>query len=273
MATYRQPIESQPEFDEYGPLTVGDRLILRIARPFIHLTQLFTMPGRLYRGRSIPLGYAFHIASDHEWSMVPTKARVYFERTEATLARLGFVGARHQGCAVSEVSTAYASIVVNPTTNTLATIVAGVVPRRFMRIRLSFHTWWTNGTRTVTTNNEEAELLSHLYEPPAVDPLTLPGLEDVDRLHDIHQERCHEPRLTVMPIGEWDDPARGPLALVARIQAEWEQQMFDAGLWRRVDARTARLTWKGAILFAWSRIEPIESYLERKGRARTASAV
>ena len=272
MAVYTEPIESQPEFDEHQPLTGEDRALLRIIRPVVGVYQLFAMPVHTYRSHRRPRGNLSRLASADEWNP-PAAERVYLEDTERALSALGFGHARREVAKVSSTTRAYFIHLFNPTTRDLATIIVGIIPRRFRQTLVGFRTWWEDGRQTVTSNNEQAELCNSLYWPRNVDAIALPGVEDIGRLYSVHRARCAE-RDGQRPLGTgWDDPVNNPASLLLRSFDEMDRRLVESGLFRIESDEFLRPTMKGAILISWSRMQPFESYLAWRGRRRTADAL
>jgi hypothetical protein len=272
MAVYTEPIESQPEFDNHRPLTGEDRALLRIIRPVIGIYHLFLMPVHMYRKHRRPRGNTSRPASPTDWT-VPAAERVYLEDTERALSSLGFGHGRREFAQVSSTTRAYFVHLFNPETRDLATIIAGIIPRRFTQTLIGFRTWWEDGRQTITSNNDQAELCASLHRPRNMDVLTLPGVEDVKRLHSVHRARCAE-RHGHVPLGSgWDDPNNSPTELLRRAFDEMDWRLVESGLFRVEDDRFLRPTMKGAILISWSRQQPFEWYLGWRGRRRTAAAL
>jgi hypothetical protein len=272
MATYKEPLHKQPEFDDAGPVTGADLLFLRIISPIIALTHLVTMPARMRRTQRTPRGFLGRPASEQEWAELPAIAREYTDHAERTLSSLGFGTPRREITRTATSATAYAAHSFNPHTREIATVVCGVAPRRFVAMFAIFQTWWDDGSRTVTSNSEEAELGASLHRPPGVDALALPGLNDIGRLYAIHRRRTAG--VARQPIaGDWGDPTNDPTALLHRSAAQWEQRMIESGLHEIESDTHLQLTWKGALLMTWSRLQPFRAYLSWRGRRRTAAAL
>ena len=272
MAVHTQPIESQPEFDDLPPLTAEDRAFLRVVRPLIGIYQLFALPVHTYRSHRRPRGKPSRPATTADWHP-PAAERVYLEDTERALSSLGFGSARREVAQVSSTTRAYFIHLFNPTTRDLATIIVGIIPRRFTQTLVGFRTWWEDGRQTVTSNNEEAELCASLHWPRNLDVLTLPGVEDVRRLYSVHRARCAE-RVGHAPLGSgWDDSVNSPTELLRRMSDEIDRRLVESGLFRVENDEFLRLTVKGAILISWSRLQPFAWYLAWRGRRRTAAAL
>ena len=275
MATYRVPIEEQPEFDDVQPLGFDQRIFLRLISPVLQASYLVTMPRRLYQTNRTPRGVTSQPATDEQWAALPVVVRSYFDETTRTVAALGF-GAPHREITTTNSGSTVPSLqTFNPSSHEIAVVFAGVAPRRWIRTAVSFQSWWEDGSRTVTSNSEEAELFPSLHRPPLLESLTLPGLDDIRRLHEIHRGRAYEAIVrghrAVRP--SWEDPARSPTALFRRNAEEWEAQVIASGLYRVVSKSEMRLTRKGALLMSWARLQPFESYLAWHGRRRTAAAL
>jgi hypothetical protein len=272
MAVYTEPIESQPEFDDHSPLTGEDRALLRIIRPVIGIYHLFAMPVHMYRRHRRPRGNSARPASPTDWNLPPAE-RVYLEDTERALSSLGFGHARREVALVSSTTRAYFIHLFNTETRDLATVIVGIIPRRWTQTLVGFRTWWEDGRQTITSNNDQAELRASLHRPRHLDVLTLPGVEDVGRLYSVHRARCAE-RNGHVPLGSgWDDPVHNPTELLRRTFDEMDRRLVESGLFRVESDEFLRLTMKGAILISWSRLQPFEWYLGWRGRRRTAAAL
>jgi hypothetical protein len=275
MATYRVPIEQQPEFDEMQPLAIDQRIFLALIRPFLQVGYLFTMPRRLYQKSSTPRRLVSEPATNEQWAALPPVVRSHFDESTPTLAALGF-GAPHRRITRIPSGSAVPSLqLLNASSHEVAVIFAAVAPRRFIRTAVSFHSCWEDGSRTLTSNSEEAELFPSLHRPPQLDSLMLPGLDDIRRLYEIHRRRAFEAmqrgRRPLKP--SWEDPQNNPTALLRRNIEAWQAQVISSGLYRAVSTDEMRLTWKGAVLMSWARLQPFESYLAWQGRRRTAAAL
>jgi hypothetical protein len=270
MAVHTVPLTDQPEFDDVGPLTSGDRLLLRIVAPFLQVWHLATAPARMHRVHSAPRGYNPRAANVAEWSALPDIARSFFEDTERTFTGYGFTDSRHMILPTTTGAAAYMSILFAPATRDLAILIAGVVPRRFVTTSVTLQTWWDDGSRLVTTNSEDAALFESLWRKPKVDGLVLRDVEDLGRIWAAHRRRAAQ-KASARPIGNgWNDPVDNPLELARRGADEWDQRVVEAGLYYVESDELLRFTWKGAILLTWARLEPFQSYLAWKGRRRAA---
>jgi hypothetical protein len=273
MATYTEPLETQPEFDDIGPLRTEDRLLLRILGPFLTAMNLVMLPVRMYGTHRRQRGYIGRPASAAEWAAMAPSARNYLELAERTLSSRGFADPRHEVIEVSPTTRSYVVHLFNASTHELATIIVSIVPRRLFQTLVGFRTWWDDGRQTSTSNNDQAELFSSLHQPRHIDSLSLPGVEDLQRLYDVHRARCAE-RGAHRPIGNgWEDPVDNPSSLLRRSFDAMDERLLESGVCRMENDEFMRLTVKGAILMTWSRLEPFESYLAWKGRRRTAAAL
>lgn len=269
MAVHRVPRDQQPEFDALAPLTPADRLLLRLIRPLLTLWQLVAAPPRLHRVHRAPRGYRGRDATADEWIAMPELSREFFDNSERALHALGFGAPRHTISPSLSRGVVYASTMFAPATQELAHLYAGVVPRRLTTTTVSFEVWWDDGTRLITSNTQNEQLFAESRRSPTIDALSLPGLENIDRLYSIHRARRVNARGKT-PIGHgWDDADDNPIALLRRAAEQWEQHVVATGMYKTENDALLRLTWKGAIILAWSRIEPFRSYLAKKGRRRT----
>jgi hypothetical protein len=272
MATYRVPIEKQPEFDDMQPMPVDARILLKIIRPVLQFGFLFAMPPRMHRMTRTPRGNRSQPATEQDWALLPAQLHPFFDDAVRTLAALGFGEPRREITRTAATSTVHALQAFNPRTREIAIVFAAVAPRRFINTGVSFHSWWEDGARTVTNNREHPELFASLHRPALMDDLALPGLSDIRRLYDVHRRRTTASQRGRRPLGSgWEDPENNPAALLIRNGEEWEARVIESGLYYPVSATEMRLTWKGALLMSWSRLEPFESYLAWKGRRRAAA--
>jgi hypothetical protein len=273
MPSYQEPLHEQPEFDDVGPLGWPEKLFLRVIGPFLQAMWIVTMPGQVKRTNRTPVGYQGHRATDEDWAKLPPRVRAYFDETQQALARHGFGTPRLEVTPTSTAATAYTLLLFEPSTKVIALLVAGVSPRRFVYLFVSLQTWWDDGSRTSTTNTDEVELGARLSRPHGLDTLTLPGMDDIDRLFRIHRRRMAERSDRRAIGGGWDDRVDNPLALIRRAGEAWEGRVVESGLMTLGADGHLRPTWKGAILMTWSRLQPFRGYLAWRARRRAARAL
>jgi hypothetical protein len=274
MATYRIPIEKQPEFDDMQPMPADARILLKIIRPVLQFVFLFTFPPKMHRTIRTPRGDNARPATEQDWAALSAQMHAFFDDAVRTLAALGFAEPRREIMTTAGTSAVYALQAFNPTTHEIAIVFAAVAPRRFINTGVSFHSWWEDGARTVTNNSDTAELFPSLYRPALLDALALPGVADIRRLYEVHRRRATEAQRGRRPLGSgWQDPVNDPATLLRRNKEEWEARVIESGLYYPVSPTEMRLTWKGALLMSWSRLQPFEFYLAWSGRRRTAAAL
>jgi hypothetical protein len=269
MPTIKEPILNQPEFDGQE-ITADDRLMLKILFPLLLLHRHIVTPGALRRMKGRPRGRRPAPSTPGDWENLPSVAMPYISGAERTLRSLGFSEPHRYTMPENGDRRTMAQYSVHPVDRTIGSLLVGIAPRRLTIVTVAFHTFWEDGGLTITSNSEESYWPT-VTPPPGVDPVSLPGLEDTARLYAVHRRRCAG-RERAPTVVEWDDPERNPENMLYRAGTEWEENLIRCGLYED-DGGRLRLTRKGAVLVAWSRMPPWEWLVNWRGRQRTKQAL
>jgi hypothetical protein len=269
MPTIKEPILNQPEFDGQE-ITADDRLMLKILSPLMVLHRLVVAPGALRRMHRLPRGRRGAPSAPGDWDNLPAVAEPYIRGAERALRSLGFGEPHPFTMPGKENRRIMAQYSLHPVDRTVGSLLVAISPRRLTIVTVAFHTFWDDGGLTITSNSEESYWPT-VTPAPGVDPLALPGLEDVARLYAVHRRRCAA-RGRAPAVGEWDDPERNPETLLHHAGIEWEENLIRCGLYED-DGGALRTTRKGSVLMAWSRMPPWEWLITWQGRQRTKEAL
>src|SRR5829696_2550473 len=107
MPTYQVPLEAQPEFDDLGPLSFSERMLMGVIKPLVALTGLVTIPRQMYRTFRAQRGYRLEPATEQQWLALPALACAYFDETTRTLSALGFGAPRREVATTASAAAAY----------------------------------------------------------------------------------------------------------------------------------------------------------------------
>jgi hypothetical protein len=153
MAVKRVPYHEQPEFDDVGPISFGDRVLMWTIWPFVWLYELAVGPFNTRRVvRRLRANQFQPLAADQNADL-PAVVREFLDATEAAAKRVGFHDSvRHRdftrGTAVSCLS-----VIPSASGEDLCLCFASHTPRRLTMTGVVFQTRMSDGL-LITTGNE-----------------------------------------------------------------------------------------------------------------------
>ena len=142
------------------------------------------------------------------------------------------------------------------------------VARRFSMTGLTFHTRMTDGLVIVTGN--ERRLVSARDEKH--DIVSFQKIADAARLYEIHQRRkaiAMRGDRAPVTVG-WHPPTTHPLDAYQRMFDETVDGGVQGGYIEAPATETVRVTFKGALLAAWSSKWPLNRILDWREARRAA---
>jgi hypothetical protein len=204
---------------------------------------------------------------------LPQEVSQYFEKVAQALTPFGFE--IRTGCAVSEHghrTKTLSLLLVNQRNKDVASAYAMyrkngdrvVLKQTFTELRTAFK----EGMVMTTTNSRH---LNSFPLPSALRRMSFPMIDDVRRLHRLHQARVARDADQRVAILALDDEFRGDVRMQAyRSRAELLEFLGKIGRFRKFpDEPVYFPTWKGAILMAVSSVQPIAA-IRRRRRDRKA---
>jgi hypothetical protein len=270
MPTKEESWHKSPEFDDVGPITVVDRVLLWTVWPFVVLHRLFVQPFQFRRSIVLSRTVQLRPLTDEENAKLSPVAANYLDSLESRAHRVGFAEAVRYGDSSGRTHT-IKSLIPNASGVDLCDIGIAHVPRRLTITSLLFYTRLSDGFTIVTGNDD-----TRLSRPtPNVDMMDFPGVDDVAALYDIHRrrrERAITPDRIPIAVG-WHAPAMHPLELLQRGLDEAIDLSLAHGIVQPKDHLEMRYTLKGATMAAWRLQWPWPRIVAWRQRRRAAKAL
>jgi hypothetical protein len=266
MTVEQVPFEDQPEFDDVGPISMVDKVLLGLIWPIAWLNAMVTLPSQTRRSSVIPRAIHHQPLTAEQNDAIPPALREFFDAAEAEVQRVGFhPPVRHGDFRLDSVG-AYLSILPSLNGEDLCLCFASQTPRRVTITGVVFQTRMTDGL-LITTGNEGG---GSSRMPMNHDAVTFSGKGDVAELYDIHRRRKARANGVPIAVG-WRPPATHPLELMQRGIDESIEEAVRRGRVEAPATPEVRFTAKGALLAAWRvqwPLRQIEEWQERRRAAR-----
>jgi hypothetical protein len=224
------------------PLASDEALFLRWIAPVVVLPWMYAvMPARLYRSQQWPVEM-LHVAdepiadpSEINGTLEELRARGFARLGHARLAGNGNVVTAAMGN-VERGILCIATYVTNEQVGALGTLM--------------LHTTWSDGSRTVTWTGP----YESTNAPPGTHAVWIRDVATVSELLDIHEWHCEQRASSARRTTEW---SAAPFALLSSgIERGRQAAIAEGRLTLSHDGKSMRLTPKGALLAAWTRLFP-----------------
>ncbi len=264
MAMTRAAPTESPEFDDME-LDGLDRILIPLMMPYVWLRGLVTAPFQYRRLLETNRKIGWRPLTSEQISGLSQPVQEFLHNMETATGRIGFHDpVRHANASRPQGATV---ITVAPSASGEEFCMAAIshAPRRFSMTGLTFHTRMTDGL-VIVTGNERRVVSARQGKH---DVVAFQKVTDAARLYEIHQGRkavaVRDGRAPVK-VG-WQPPTMHPLDAYQHMFDE----VIDGGVRRGyVEApatEAVRVTFKGAVLAAWSSAWPLDQILDwREGR-------
>ena len=261
--TRAAPTES-PEFDDME-LDGLDRLLIPFMMPYVWLRGLVTAPFQYRRLLETNRKIGWRPLTSEQISGLSQPVHEFLRDMETATGRIGFhEPVRHANASRPQGATVI-TIAPSASGEEFCMAVITHAPRRFSMTGLSFHTRMTDGLVIVTGNERRVVSARHGKH----DVVAFQKVTDAARLYEIHEGRkavaVREGRAAAT-VG-WHPPAMHPLDAYQRMFDEAVEGGVRRGYVQAPATETVRVTFKGAVLAAWSSAWPLNQILDwREGR-------
>src|ERR1041385_6450080 len=156
MTVKRVPYHEQPEFDDVGPISGLDRVLIWFIRPFAWLHGMAVGPFNTRRTVSRLRANQFQPLTDDQNAELPDVVREFLDSTEAAAKRVGFhepVRHGHFTGGTSGTSGPYLSLMPSVSGEDVCACFAAHRPRRLTMTGVVFQTRMSDGL-LIGTGNE-----------------------------------------------------------------------------------------------------------------------
>ena len=270
MAMTRAAPSEYPEFDDME-LDGLDRLLIPLMMPYVWLRGLVTAPFQYRRLLKLNRKFNWQPLTSEQAAGLSQPVREFLDTMEAATGRIGFrEPVRHTNAARPHDRESTTMITIAPSGSGEEFCMAAIshAPRRFSMTGLTFHTRMTDGLVIVTGNERRiAPGRQGKHDVVAFQKVT-----DAARLYEIHQRRtahaAHGGRAPVT-VG-WHPPTMHPIEAYQRMFEEAIDDGVRRGYAEPSGTDEVRLTFKGAVVSAWSHAWPLPQILDWRERRRAA---
>ena len=270
MAMTRAAPTESPEFDDME-LDGLDRILIPLMMPYVWLHGLVTAPFQYRRLLKSERKIGLRPLTSEQVSGLSQPVNEFLHSMESAIGRIGFAEpVRHGNASRRHDREGGMVITVAPSASGEEFCMAAIshAPRRFSMTGLSFHTRMTDGLVIVTGN--ERRLVSARKDKH--DIVVFQKVTDAARLYEIHQRRkaiAMRGGRAPVTVG-WHPPATPPLDVYQRMFDETVDGGVQGGYIEAPATETVRLTFKGALVAAWSGTWPLGRMLDWREARRAA---
>ena len=264
--TRAAPTES-PEFDDME-LDGLDRFLIPFMMPYVWLRGLVTTPFQYRRLLKTNRKIGWRPLTIQQISGLSQPVHEFLHNVEAATGRIGFhEPVRHADASRPHDREGATVITIAPSASGEEFCIAVIThaPRRFSMTGLSFHTRMTDGL-VIVTGNERRVISARQGKH---DVVAFQKVTDAARLYEIHQGRkavAVREGSAPVKVG-WHPPAMHPLDAYQRMFDEAIDGGVRRGYVEAPATEAVRVTFKGAVLAAWSSAWPLNQILDwREGR-------
>jgi hypothetical protein len=264
--TRAAPTES-PEFDDME-LDGLDRFLIPFMMPYVWLRGLVTTPFQYRRLLRTNRKIGWRPLTIEQISGLSQPVHEFLHNMEAATGRIGFhEPVRHADASRPHDREGATVITIAPSASGEEFCMAVIThaPRRFSMTGLSFHTRMTDGL-VIVTGNERRVISARQGKH---DVVAFQRVTDAARLYEIHQGRkavAVREGSAPVKVG-WHPPTMHPLDAYQRMFDEAIDGGVRRGYVEAPATEAVRVTFKGAVLAAWSSAWPLNQILDwREGR-------
>ena len=259
-----------PEFDDME-LDGLDRLLIPLMMPYVWLHGIVTAPFQYRRLLKTDRKIGLRPLTSEQVASLPQPVHEFLHNVETAIGRIGFPEPVRHGNASrphDREGAMVISIAPSASGEEFCMAVISHVARRFSMTGLTFHTRMTDGLVIVTGN--ERRLVSARQEKH--DIVSFQKITDAARLYEIHQRRkaiAMRGDRAPVTVG-WHPPTTHPLDAYQRMFDETVDGGVQGGYIEAPATETVRVTFKGALLAAWSSKWPLNRILDWREARRAA---
>ena len=270
MTMTRAARTESPEFDDME-LDGLDRLLIPLVMPYVWLHGIVTAPFQYRRLLKTDRKIGLRPLTSEQVSSLPQPVHEFLDSMETALGRIGFPEpVRHLNASRPHSSDAATVLTVAPSASgdEFCMVVISHAPRRFSMTGACFNTRMTDG-HVIVTGNERRVVGTRQGNH---DVVIFQKVDDVARLYEIHQRRkamAVRGGRAPVTVG-WRPPTMHPLEAYQRTFDETVDGGVRRGYIEPPATETVSVTFKGAILAAWSRKWPLNQILDWREARRAA---
>ena len=259
-----------PEFDDME-LDELDRLLIPLMMPYVWLHGIVTAPFQYRRLLKTDRKIGLRPLTSEQVASLPQPVHEFLHNVETAIGRIGFPEPVRHGNASrphDREGAMVISIAPSASGEEFCMAVISHVARRFSMTGLTFHTRMTDGL-VIVTGNERRIAPGRQGKH---DVVAFQKVADAARLYDIHRRRtARAARGGRAPVKVgWHPPTMHPVEAYQRMFEEAIDDGVRRGYAEASATDEVRLTFKGAVVSAWSSKWPLDQILDWREARRAA---